>query len=81
MTIILNSTEIKKCVQLNDKLIPIIEDGRITSVEMINQVPYSSLPKLNIKSSSGIGGFVRPIMSSNRREQKEVIKVIDCYTS
>ena len=27
MTIILNSTEIKKCVQLNDKLIPIIEDG------------------------------------------------------
>lgn len=65
----------------DENLIPIIEDGRITSVEMINQVPYSSLPKLNIKSSSGIGGFVRPIMSSNRREQKEVIKVIDCYTS
>ena len=60
-------------------LTPIIEDGRIVSVQ-VNQVPYRILPKLNIKTSTGIGAFVRPIMSNARREPQEVIQVIDCYS-
>ena len=60
-------------------LTPIIEDGRIVGVE-VTQVPYRSLPKLNIKTSTGIGGFVRPIMSNARRAPQEVIQVIDCYS-
>ncbi len=60
-------------------LTPIIEEGRIIGVN-VNQVPYRTLPKLNIKTATGIGGFVRPIMSPKRREPQEVVKVIDCYS-
>ena len=60
-------------------LTPIIEDGRIIGVN-VNQVPYRTLPRLNIKTATGIGGFVRPIMSPKRREPQEVVKVIDCYS-
>ena len=57
----------------------IVEDGRITDVK-VTQVPYDTLPRLNIKTSTGIGGFVRPIMSSTRRDPAEIIQVIDCYS-
>ena len=60
-------------------LTPIIEEGRIIGVD-VKQVPYRTLPRLNIKTSTGIGGFIRPIMSNTRRDPQEVIQVIDCYS-
>ena len=60
-------------------LTPIISEGRIIDVQ-VNQVPYRRLPKLNIKTSSGIGAFVRPIMATKRRQPTEVVQVIDCYS-
>ena len=60
-------------------LTPIISEGRIIDVQ-VNQVPYRRLPKLNIKTSTGIGAFVRPIMATKRRQPTEVVQVIDCYS-
>ena len=56
------------------------EEWKTHNPDLVTQVPYRSLPKLNIKTSTGIGGFVRPIMSNARRAPQEVIQVIDCYS-
>tara|TARA_X000000368_G_C23056096_1_gene723948 strand:+ start:2010 stop:3878 length:1869 start_codon:yes stop_codon:yes gene_type:complete len=54
-----------------------ILDGKITNVSLVNRVAYTSLPELNINTSTGVGSILRPIMSSTR-PQGDTIQVIDC---
>ena len=54
------------------------ENGSITKV-CTNDKAYRILPSLGIKSYTGSGAILTPIMTRERR-QSEVIQVIDCIT-
>ena len=54
-----------------------IIDGRITNASLINARAYTTLPELNINTSTGVGAILRPIMSPIK-PQGDIIKVIDC---
>tara|TARA_B100001250_G_scaffold183628_2_gene158040 strand:- start:5879 stop:7753 length:1875 start_codon:yes stop_codon:yes gene_type:complete len=54
-----------------------IIDGRITNVSLVNGAAYTTLPELNINTSTGVGAILRPIMSPIK-PQGDIIKVIDC---
>ena len=54
------------------------ENGSITKV-CTNDKAYRTLPSLTIKSNTGSGAILTPIMTSKRR-QSEIIQVIDCIT-
>ena len=38
--------------------------GRIVAIEIINQIPYNRFPKMRVKSETGFGAVIRPIMST-----------------
>jgi len=63
-----------------DDLKLVIEDGSITSVEVISQKPYTELPEININTVTGYGAVIRPIMRTRRKSQQEVVQVIDCVS-
>ena len=49
---------------ISDDIRPIIDDdGRITAIEIIEQIPYNALPDMTIRSETGYGAVIRPIMS------------------
>ena len=54
------------------------ENGSITKV-CTNDKAYRILPSLEVKSDTGSGAILTPIMTSIRR-QSEIIQVIDCIT-
>ncbi len=54
-----------------------ITDGRITGVNIVNQIAYRDLPNMRIQSETGSGARLRPIMT-NTLPQGKVIEVIDC---
>ena len=54
------------------------ENGSITKV-CTNDKAYRTLPSLTVKSNTGSGAILTPIMTSKRR-QSEIIQVIDCIT-
>jgi len=54
------------------------ENGSITKV-CTNDKAYRTLPSLTVKSNTGSGAILTPIMTSIRR-QSEIIQVIDCIT-
>ena len=54
------------------------ENGSITKV-CTNDKAYRTLPSLGVKSYTGSGAILTPIMTRKRR-QSEVIQVIDCIT-
>ena len=54
-----------------------IIDGRITNASLVNARAFTTLPELNINTSTGVGAILRPIMSPTR-PQGDVIQVIDC---
>ena len=54
------------------------ENGSITKV-CTNDKAYRTLPSLGVKSFTGSGAILTPIMTRKRR-QSEVIQVIDCIT-
>ena len=62
----------------------VITDGRVTGVNVVNQIAYRDFPNMKIKSETGSGARLRPIMS-NTRPQGKVLEIIDCvgksYTS
>ena len=61
-----------ECLELN------IKDGRIDSVDIKCQKPYTYIPKLIIKNP-GVGAILRPVMSTQPRiVQQELIQSIDC---
>ena len=58
-----------------------IVDGRITDVSIISALSFNGLPNLNIRSASGFGAVLRPIMSTEQPTipgTQELIDVIDC---
>ena len=57
-----------------------IEDGQITSVEILEQLPYNALPEVVIVSATGSGAVLRPIMKIRKRTtpQLEVLEQIQC---
>lgn len=57
-----------------------IQNGSVARVEIRNQNVYRTLPQLNIRTSSGAGAIIRPVMTTVRRPQTEIVKVIDCIT-
>jgi len=54
-----------------------IIDGRITNASLVNARAFTTLPELNINTSTGVGAILRPIMSPTR-PQGDIVKVIDC---
>lgn len=38
--------------------------GRIVAIEIVNQIPYNRFPKMRVKSETGFGAVIRPIMST-----------------
>ena len=64
----------------NDDLKLVIENGSITSVEVISQKPYTELPEININTVTGYGAVIRPVMRTRRKPQQEVVQVIDCVS-
>ena len=55
-----------------------VDEGKITNINVVNHVSYDDLPDLNINSTTGTGAVLRPIMTTTRPLQGEVIEVIDC---
>ena len=64
----------------NEDLDITIEDGKITSIRVTNQIPYTSLPEININTVTGYGARIKPIMGLTRRPQEEIIRIIDCVS-
>lgn len=56
-----------------------VDDGKIISAIPINTRKINSLPSISIKSSTGDGALLRPLLGKYK-PQTEVIKVIDCVT-
>ena len=49
---------------ISDDIRPVIdENGRVTAIEIIEQIPYNALPDMTIRSETGYGAVIRPIMS------------------
>ena len=56
---------------ISDDIRPVIETnpespnrGRIVAIEIVNQIPYNRFPKMRVKSETGFGAVIRPIMST-----------------
>ena len=69
---------------ISDDIKPIVKNGRIVAIEIVEQIPYTSLPELTVLSSTGFGAIIRPIMSLKREDrridpnQAGVFKVVQC---
>lgn len=62
-----------ECLELN------VTDGKITSVDIKCQKPYTDLPIIDILTSAGVGAILRPIMSTTKKQVVEaVIQSVDC---
>lgn len=64
----------------NDDLEMDVSGGRITAVRIKNPIRYTDLPKLNIRTETGYGAVLRPIMTTVRPLQTEIVTSIDCVT-
>ena len=69
---------------ISDDIKPIVKNGRIVAIEIVEQIPYTSLPELTVLSSTGFGAIIRPIMSLKREDRRTdpnqagVFKVVQC---
>jgi hypothetical protein len=64
----------------NDDVEVTFSDGRVSTVQIRKQSTYQSLPELNIRTLTGSGAILRPVMTTTRRPQTEVVRVIDCVS-
>ena len=56
-----------------------IDNGRIISATPINNVKTMKLPKITVKSSTGSGAIIKPILGRlPLTPQGEVLQIIDC---
>jgi rare lipoprotein A len=62
----------------NDDVKVTFSGGRVSTVEIRKQSTYQSLPELNIRTLTGSGAILRPVMTTTQRPQTEVVRVIDC---
>ena len=69
---------------ISDDIRPIIQNGRIAAIEIVEQIPYNRLPDLSVESETGYGAVIRPILSTERDERRTdptqagVFKVVQC---
>ena len=70
--------------EISDDIRPIIQNGRIAAIEIVEQIPYNRLPDLSVISDTGYGAIIRPILSTERDERRTdptqagVFKVVQC---
>ena len=56
-------------------------DGTIAGVEIVNQVPYTVLPEIFIRSATGSGAVLSPIVNLERSTKEyRLLQVIDCIS-
>ena len=56
-------------------------DGTIAGVEIVNQVPYTVLPEIFIRSATGSGAVLSPIVNLDRSPREyRLLQVIDCLS-
>ena len=69
---------------ISDDIRPIVQNGRIAAIEIVEQIPYNRLPDLSVESETGYGAVIRPILSTERDERRTdptqagVFKVVQC---
>ena len=69
---------------ISDDIRPVVRNGRIEAIEIVEQIPYKSLPELKVLSDTGFGAVIRPIMSLKREDrrtdptQSGIFKVVQC---
>ena len=69
---------------ISDDIRPIIQNGRIAAIEIVEQIPYNRLPDLTVESETGYGAIIRPILSTEREDRRTdpekagVFKVVQC---
>ena len=62
---------------ISDDIRPIIDDnGRVTAIEIIEQIPYDIFPDMTIRSETGYGAVIRPIMSTIKTDIDPVTEEI-----
>lgn len=59
---------------------PVVDNGKIISVKPININVITDLPVITVKSKTGTGAVLRPILKKYSPPQGEVKQVIDCIT-
>ena len=70
--------------EISDDIRPIIQNGRIAAIEIVEQIPYNRLPDLSVTSDTGYGAVIRPILSTEREDRRTdpekagVFKVVQC---
>ena len=70
--------------EISDDIRPIVQDGRIAAIEIVEQIPYNRLPDLSVTSDTGYGAVIRPILSTEREDRRTdpekagVFKVVQC---
>ena len=66
----------------NDNLKLIVDpDGTIAGVEIVDQVPYTVLPDIIIRSATGSGAVLSPIVNLERStKEHRLLQVIDCIS-
>ena len=57
-----------------------IQNGSITKVSPITQIPVDTVPVLRVKSSTGDGALLSATIDERPDDQREVKQVIDCIT-
>jgi len=64
----------------NDDLEITVDNGVISSVAIKKPIKYTDLPKLNIRTETGYGAVLRPIMTTKQPPQREILRRIDCVS-
>ena len=70
--------------EISDDIRPIVQNGRIAAIEIVEQIPYNRLPDLSVTSDTGYGAVIRPILSTEREDRRTdpekagVFKVVQC---
>ena len=57
-----------------------IQNGSITKVSPITQIPVDTVPELRVNSSTGDGALLSATIDERPDDQREVKQVIDCIT-
>ena len=74
-----NSTDTAKDNLGNEYKIEVV-DGYINKIQPINTIDITDLPIIEIKSTTGSGAILKPILDVRPTFQGEVKQVIDCVT-
>ena len=58
---------------ISDDIRPIVVDGRIAAIEIVNQIPYDIFPDMTVISETGFGAVIRPILSTVKSQPDPVV--------